>query len=51
MDENKIIMLCQIVSKIIYENQLPDEDAVRKILGEKEKERGGGQRNLPGISH
>ena len=37
MDENKIIMLCQIVSKIIYENQLPDEDAVRKILGKKRK--------------
>ena len=37
MDENKIIMLCQIVSKIIYENQLPDEDAVRKILEEKGK--------------
>lgn len=44
MDENKIIMLCQIVSKIIDENQLPDEDAVRKILEEKgkkeEEERG-----------
>lgn len=37
MDENKIIMLCQIVSKIIDENQLPDEDAVRKILEEKGK--------------
>ena len=43
MDENKIIMLCQIVSKIIDENQLPDEDAVRKILeekGKKEEDRG-----------
>ena len=37
MDENKIIMLCQIVSKIIDENQLQDEDAVRKILEEKGK--------------
>ena len=41
MDENKIIMLCQIVSKIIDENQLPDEDAVRKILEEKGKKEEG----------
>ena len=36
MDENKIVMLCQIVSRIISENQLPDEaeTGLRKILEE-----------------
>ena len=36
MEENKIVMLCQIVSRIISENQLPDvaEAELRKILEE-----------------
>ena len=39
MDENKIVMLCQIVSRIISENQLPDEAGAElgKILEDKEK--------------
>lgn len=36
MEENKIVMLCQIVSRIISENQLPDaaEAELQKILEE-----------------
>ena len=35
--EDKITVLCQIVNQIIDDNQLPDEDAIRKILEEKVK--------------
>lgn len=35
--EDKITVLCQIVNQIIDDNQLPDEDAIRKILAEKVK--------------
>ncbi len=35
--EDKITVLCQIVNQIIDENQLPDEDKIRKILEEKGK--------------
>lgn len=35
--EDKITVLCQIVNQIIDENQLPDEDKIRKILEEKVK--------------
>lgn len=35
--EDKITVLCQIVNQIIDEDQLPDEDAIRKILEEKVK--------------
>lgn len=37
--EDKIIVLCQIVNQIIDEDQLPDEDAIRKILEEKVKKK------------
>lgn len=41
MEENKIVMLCQIVSRIISENQLPDaaEAELRKILEEETPEK------------
>lgn len=37
--EDKITVLCQIVSQIIDDNQLQDEDAIRKILEEKIKKK------------
>lgn len=37
--EDKITVLCQIVNQIIDEDQLPDEDAIRKILEEKVKKK------------
>lgn len=35
--EDKITVLCQVVSQIIADNQLQDEDTIRKILEEKVK--------------
>ena len=37
--EDKITVLCQVVSQIIADNQLLDEDKIRKILEEKVKKK------------
>ena len=37
MDENNIIMLCQVINRIINENQLPNKAEIRRILEEKGK--------------